>query len=61
MNYVLMGITCVVFVYIVYRMGKSHTKECNDDITYNYSGYIGGLGHQRQKYLDTLVRDIFRI
>ena len=33
MNYVLMGITCVVFVYIVYRMGKSHTKECNDDIT----------------------------
>ena len=24
-------------------------------------GYIGGLGHQRQKYLDTLVRDIFRI
>ena len=36
MNYVLMGITCVVFVYILYRMGKSHTKECNDDITYNY-------------------------
>ena len=36
MNYVLMGITCVVFVYIVHRMGKSHTKECNDDITYNY-------------------------
>ena len=26
MNYVLMGITCVVFVYIVHRMGKSHTK-----------------------------------
>ncbi|MFW9617869.1 MAG: hypothetical protein ACMV0K_00100 [Sulfurospirillum sp.] len=26
-----------------------------------YIGYIGGLGHQRQKYLDTLVRDIFRI
>lgn len=25
------------------------------------AGYIGGLGHQRQKYLDTLVRDIFRI
>ena len=25
------------------------------------TGYIGGLGHQRQKYLDTLVRDIFRI
>ena len=25
------------------------------------SGYIGGLGHQRQKHLDTLVGNIFRI
>ena len=41
MNYVLMGITCVVFVYILYRMGKSHTKECTDDITYNYRPKIG--------------------
>ena len=41
MNDVLMGITCVVFVYILYRMGKSHTKECNDDITYNYRPNIG--------------------
>ena len=41
MNYVLMGITCVVFVYIVYRMGNSHNKECNDDITYNYRPKIG--------------------
>ena len=24
-------------------------------------GYIGELGHQSQKHLDTLVRDIFRI
>lgn len=36
MNYILMAIACVVFVFILYRMGKSHTKECNDDITYNY-------------------------
>lgn len=26
-----------------------------------YVGYIGELGHQSQKHLDTLVRDIFRI
>lgn len=25
------------------------------------TGYIGELGHQSQKHLDTLVRDIFRI
>ena len=28
---------------------------------FNLTGYIGGLGHQSQKHLDTLVRDIFRI
>lgn len=26
-----------------------------------FIGYIGELGHQSQKHLDTLVRDIFRI
>ena len=40
MNYILMAIACVVFVFILYRMGKSHTKECND-ITYNYRPKIG--------------------
>ena len=37
---------------------KNHPLKGEWEGTY---GYIGGLGHQRQKYLDTLVRDVFRI
>ena len=37
------------------------SKNANLEIAYQKFGYIGELGHQRQKHLDTLVRDIFRI
>ena len=36
-------------------------KFYKNDVITSLSGYIGELGHQSQKHLDTLVRDIFRI
>ena len=40
---------------------KTSNLSVQDKDEWIQNGYIGGLGHQRQKYLDTLVRDIFRI
>ena len=46
---------------ILYRQhGSNDTGAKNYGWGY-FIGYIGELGHQRQKHLDTLVRDIFRI
>jgi hypothetical protein len=45
-------------------LGCAYMKHGNGDIfypLYELAGYNGELGHQRQKHLDTLVGDIFRI
>ena len=44
-------------VLFLWMMAQERGYKTNQWLT----GYNGELGHQRQKHLDTLVRDIFRI
>ena len=51
-----------VFVDAIEQKGVDRFPDkASRELYYNIIGYIGELGHQRQKHLDTLVRDIFRI